>query len=91
VSVDITLYWRPACGFCASLRRQLEQTDLTYVEVDIWSDPDAAATVRAYAGGNETVPTVVIGEPLSAGAVGLVNPSVREVLAAVERRASGSR
>jgi glutaredoxin len=91
VSVDITLYWRPACGFCASLRRQLEQTDLTYVEVDIWSDPDAAATVRAYAGGNETVPTVVIGEPLSAEAVGLVNPSVREVLAAVERRASGSR
>lgn len=89
VSSPITLYWRPACGFCASLRRQLEQTDLTYVEVNIWDEPDAAATVRAYAGGNETVPTVVIGEPLAVDAVGLVNPSVREVLAAVQRHSGG--
>lgn len=87
---NITLYWRPACGFCASLRRQMASTDLTYTEVDIWSHTDAAAVVRAYAGGNETVPTVVIGEPLEVDAVGLVNPSVREVLAAVERHAGGA-
>lgn len=90
MSDDVTLYWRPACGFCASLRRQLERTDLRYTEVNIWDDPDAAATVRAYAGGNETVPTVVIGDAFSSDAVGLVNPSAREVLAAVERRSSGA-
>ena len=28
--------------------------------VNIWRDPDAAARVRAAAGGNETVPTVVV-------------------------------
>ncbi|WP_422392164.1 glutaredoxin family protein [Nakamurella antarctica] len=28
--------------------------------INIWSDPDAAAFVRSVAGGNETVPTVVI-------------------------------
>jgi glutaredoxin-like protein len=84
VSVEITVYWRPACGFCASLRRQLERTDLTYAEVNIWDDPDAAATVRSYAGGNETVPTVVVGRPGAADAVGLVNPSARQVLAAVQ-------
>jgi glutaredoxin-like protein len=86
VSVELTLYWRPACGFCSSLRRKLAETELTYTEVNIWEDPAAAATVRSYAGGNETVPTVVVGEVGSAGAVGLVNPSVRQVLAAVEQR-----
>ena len=89
MSDEITVYWRPACGFCSSLRHQLAQTDLAYTEVNIWDEPDAAATVRAYAGGNETVPTVVIGRALDADAVGLVNPSVRQVLAAVERRSSG--
>jgi glutaredoxin len=58
VSVELTLYWRPACGFCSSLRRKLAETELTYTEVNIWEDPAAAATVRSYAGGNETVPTV---------------------------------
>lgn len=81
---DITLYWRPACGFCSSLRRQLDGTDLVVREVNIWDEPSAAATVRAYADGNETVPTVVIGEPGSDTAVGLVNPTARQVLAALD-------
>lgn len=88
MSVELTVFWRPACGFCSSLRRQLEATDLTYNEVNIWDDPSGAATVRSYAGGNETVPTVVVGTVGSAEAVGLVNPSVRQVLAAVEQHAS---
>lgn len=89
VSSPITVYWRPGCFFCASLRRKLDRSDLTYREVNIWDDPDAAATVRAYAAGNETVPTVVIGEALAADAIGLVNPSLREVQAAVERHGRG--
>ncbi len=83
---DITLFWRPACGFCSSLRRQLDGTDLVVHEVNIWEDPSAAATVRAYANGNETVPTVVIGVPGSDTAVGLVNPTARQVLAALDAR-----
>lgn len=86
MSVELTVFWRPACGFCSSLRRKLEATDLTYTEVNIWDDPSGAATVRSYAGGNETVPTVVVGPVGSVDAVGLVNPSVRQVLAAVEQR-----
>jgi hypothetical protein len=46
-------------------------------EVNIWEDPAGAAVVRAAAGGNETVPTVVIG-----GTV-LVNPGVHQVAAAL--------
>ena len=48
---------------------------------NIWEDPDAAAVVRSIANGNETVPTVVIGE------MGMVNPSVDRVLQAIEAEA----
>lgn len=74
--VPVTLYWRPGCPFCTRLRRGLRQAGLEVEEVDIWSDPAAAGIVRSVAGGNETVPTVVIGER------SLVNPSPAEVLAA---------
>jgi len=66
-------YWRPGCGFCSMLRRGLDKAGIATVDHNIWDDPEAAATVRSYANGNETVPTVVI------GAVGMVNPSARQV------------
>ncbi|MEX0846599.1 MAG: glutaredoxin domain-containing protein [Ilumatobacteraceae bacterium] len=74
---DITVFWRPGCPFCGSLFRQLEREGVEHRRVNIWEDPDGAATVRSIARGNETVPTVLI------GSVGLVNPSVREIQAAV--------
>ncbi len=49
------------------------QEGLEFTEVDIWQDPEAAAFVRSVANGNETVPTVSIGD------VHLVNPSARQV------------
>jgi hypothetical protein len=50
-------------------------------EVNIWEDPEAAARVRAVARGNETVPTVFVGEHA------LVNPSIRQVTALVRETA----
>src|SRR6266567_4567727 len=73
----ITLYWRPGCVFCRRLRFVLWWHHLSVRQVNIWRDPDAAAFVRSVAGGNETVPTVVIdGRPM-------VNPAPRQVIAAV--------
>ncbi len=40
---------------------------------NIWTDPAAAARVRSVAGGDETVPTVFVGD------TALVNPSVSEI------------
>lgn len=77
----IEFYWRPGCPFCASLRRQLRKSGLPVREIDIWSDPEAAARVRGVAGGNETVPTVFVGP------VALVNPRMREVTEAVREQA----
>jgi glutaredoxin len=63
------------------LRRQLEKVGVECVEHNIWDEPAAAAVVRRFANGNETVPTVVIGD------VGLVNPSGRQVAEHLEAEA----
>jgi len=55
------------------LRRGLDKRGIETVDHDIWSDAEAAAVVRQFANGNETVPTVVIGE------TGFVNPSAKAV------------
>ena len=77
----VTFYWRPGCGFCMMLDRSLSKAGIPVDKHNIWDDPAAAATVRELARGNETVPTVVIGE------VGLVNPSADEVMLTLGREA----
>ena len=83
MSSDITIdyYWRPGCGFCRRLSHEIERLGIEVTPHNIWESPEAAAVVRTHANGNETVPTVVI------GAVGLVNPSIKQLLAAVEAHA----
>lgn len=73
----VTVYWRPGCPFCNGLQRSLERAGLEPQRRNIWEDEDAAAFVRSVADGNETVPTVVVGEHA------LVNPSGQEVMAAL--------
>lgn len=73
----VHFYWRRGCGFCTRLRSGLDHLGISTVDHDIWADPEDAATVRFYANGNETVPTVVIGS--GPNAVGLVNPTARQV------------
>jgi len=76
----VTVYWRPGCGFCHILRRELDRAGVTRDEVNIWEDPAAAARVRSVARGNETVPTVFVDDRA------LVNPTLTEVLNALGRR-----
>src|SRR6266496_5326731 len=77
----VEVYWRPGCGFCSTLRRDLHRTGLPRREINIWNDQDAATLVRRAAGGSETVPTVVIGPHA------LVSPTVDEVMSAVAAHA----
>jgi mycoredoxin len=79
MTAPVTVYWRPGCPFCVRLRQDLRVMGLPTREVNIWAEPAAAARVRSLAGGNETVPTVVVGEPV------LVNPSASEILARVRQ------
>ena len=76
----VTVYWRPGCVFCMQLRSRLRRAHVTVAEVNIWEDKAAAAIVRSIAGGNETVPTVAVGD------VTMVNPSFRRVMAEIQAR-----
>jgi glutaredoxin-like protein len=77
-STEVVVYWRPGCPFCSMLISRLDSLGLSYAMRNIWDDPDAAAFVRSVAGGNETVPTVTVGD------VAIVNPRPGEVLAALD-------
>jgi hypothetical protein len=63
------------------LRFALRRRRIRYREVNIWHDLEAAASVRNVANGNETVPTVVVGNRW------LVNPSAGEVAMALQAAA----
>ena len=70
------MYWRPGCPFCQKLRLGLFCAGLKGEWINIWDDAGAAAHVRSITGGNETVPTVIV------GGKAMVNPSARQVVAA---------
>jgi mycoredoxin len=67
------VYWRPGCPYCMRLRARLGRDARRLHWVDIWADPDGAASVREVTGGDETVPTVI------AGGRSFVNPDVAVV------------
>jgi glutaredoxin-like protein len=77
-SLQVDFYWRPGCGFCSQLHRQLTHYEIELTMHNIWEDGEAAAFVRGVTGGSETVPTVTV-----AGR-SMVNPSAWQVLDALE-------
>lgn len=77
-TTPIDFYWRPGCPFCSHLKKGLELKGVKLNMINIWESAQAAEFVRSVANGNETVPTVTIGNQ------SLVNPSVRKVLKLLE-------
>ena len=61
---------------CARLRTQLAQAGITYTEVDIESDAEAAAFVESVNNGNQVVPTLKFADGSTA-----TNPSLAQVQA----------
>lgn len=75
------IYWRPGCSYCLRLRLALGRAGKRAVWVDVSRDGDASARVREFNHGNETVPTVFVGQ------TGRVNPRpqwVRQQLTAAQ-------
>ncbi|MGH3494719.1 MAG: glutaredoxin family protein [Sciscionella sp.] len=67
------MLWRPGCPHCAKLRRELARRGVSTRWRNIWQDDAARSLVRAANNGNETVPTVRIGDRT------LTNPSWRQL------------
>lgn len=58
----VVVYWRPGCYFCNRLLRAFDRAGVRYEMRDIWQDDSARELVRAHNRGDETVPTVSLGE-----------------------------
>jgi glutaredoxin-like protein len=84
-AVKPVIYWRPGCPYCARLRWGLRRMKVAVEELNIRTDPAAAAFVRSVNGGDETVPTVVV------AGVTLLNPTPRQVKRELERQFPGTR
>ena len=72
----LTMYSTTWCGYCRRLKLQLEQAGLSYREVDIERDDDAARFVENVNGGNHTVPVIEFPNGRT-----VTNPSLAEVQA----------
>jgi mycoredoxin len=70
----LTVYSTTWCGYCARLKKMLDKEHISYTEVNIEEDEQAAELVMKVNGGNRTVPTVVFPD----GAA-LTNPSIDQV------------
>lgn len=75
------VYWRPGCPYCIRLRARLGRDARRLLWVDIWADPEGAASVREVTGGDETVPTVIAGER------SFINPTIDVVRGLLPARA----
>ena len=71
---QLTIYSTPWCGYCHRLKGQLDREGISYTDVDIDKQPDAARIVEQVNEGNQTVPTVVFADGSA-----LTNPSLAEV------------
>jgi len=69
-----TMYSTVWCGYCQRLKAQLGREGITFTEIDIENDPEAAAFVESVNGGNQTVPTVVF-----ADGTAMTNPTAKQV------------
>lgn len=58
----IEVFWRPGCPFCLKLRATLRLRNVQARWTNIWEDDEARQFVRQANGGNETVPTVKVGD-----------------------------
>lgn len=73
------VFWRPGCPYCISLRHALKRDGTVATWRNIWEDDEARAFVRSVNNGNETVPTVRVGDKVA------TNPSGAQVAAMLGR------
>ncbi|RVW05818.1 mycoredoxin [Rhodococcus xishaensis] len=74
----LTMYSTTWCGYCRRLKKQLDENDISYVEVDIEQDPTSAEFVGSVNGGNHVVPTVKYADGSTA-----TNPTLLQVKTAL--------
>jgi mycoredoxin len=75
-TAPVTMYTTSWCGYCVRLKKLMQREGISFDEVDIEHDAQAADLVMKANGGNRTVPTL-----LFADGVALTNPTIDQVKA----------
>ncbi|TQF73221.1 mycoredoxin [Rhodococcus spelaei] len=70
----LTIYSTTWCGYCRRLKKQLDESGIGYIEIDIEDDPASAEFVGSVNGGNHVVPTVKFADGSTA-----TNPTLVDV------------
>lgn len=73
-AAPVIMYSTSWCGYCQRLKAQMGRAGIGWEEINIESDPQAEATVKAVNGGNATVPTLVFADGSA-----LTNPTIKQV------------
>jgi mycoredoxin len=80
---QVTMYSTTWCGYCRRLKVQFDAAGVSYDEVNIERDPDAASFVENVNGGNRTVPTIRFADDTA-----LTNPTLAQVTEKLETLAA---
>ncbi|MBN1093745.1 mycoredoxin [Blastococcus sp. TML/M2B] len=75
-STAVTMYTTTWCGYCVRLKKLMQLEGISFAEVDIEQDAQAADLVENANGGNRTVPTLLFSDGTA-----LTNPSIDQVKA----------
>jgi glutaredoxin 3 len=60
--VDVTIYTRMMCGYCAAAKRLLERKGVAYTEHDASFSPELRREMISRANGRSTFPQIFIGD-----------------------------
>lgn len=60
--VDVTIYTRMMCGYCAAAKRLLENKGVAFTEHDASFSPDLRQEMIARANGRSTFPQIFVGK-----------------------------
>lgn len=60
--VDVTIYTRMMCGYCAAAKRLLDSKGVVYTEHDASFSPDLRQEMLARANGRYTFPQIFVGD-----------------------------
>lgn len=59
--VDVTIYTRAMCGYCAAAKRLLDRKGVAYKELDASFSPELRQEMISRANGRSTFPQIFIG------------------------------
>jgi glutaredoxin len=57
--VNVTIYTKPGCPYCAAAKEDLLRRGVAYDEVDVYATPGARETLAEITGGQQVVPVLV--------------------------------